>query len=79
MERWRLIINGLVQGVGFRPFLYNLARKNGLTGWVRNNSAGVEVEVEGGIPNLLRFSDGIREEAPAAAQIETRPAGRIRI
>lgn len=71
MERWRLIITGLVQGVGFRPFLYNLARKNSLTGWVRNNSAGVEVEVEGSIANLRQFSNQIREEAPAAAQIET--------
>lgn len=71
MERWRLIITGLVQGVGFRPFLYNLARKNGLTGWVRNNSAGVEVEVEGTIASLQRFLGGIKGEAPAAAQIET--------
>lgn len=71
MERWRLIVTGLVQGVGFRPFLYNLARKNSLTGWVRNNSAGVEVEVEGSIANLRRFLNQIREEAPTAAQIET--------
>lgn len=71
MERWRIIITGLVQGVGFRPFLYNLARINGLTGWVRNNSAGVEVEVEGSSVNLRRFLGEIKEKVPAAAQIET--------
>ncbi len=71
MERWRLIITGLVQGVGFRPFLYNLACKHRLRGWVRNNSAGVEVEIEGKTENLRGFLDAINNEAPTAAQIET--------
>lgn len=71
MERWRLIITGLVQGVGFRPFLYNLARKYGLNGWVRNNSAGVELEVEGHLDNLRFFFKEVTEEPPSAARIET--------
>ncbi len=70
MERWRLIITGLVQGVGFRPFLYNLAQKHGLRGWVRNNSAGVEVEVEGGHESLRQFLSEIKEGTPPAAYIE---------
>lgn len=71
MERWRSIITGLVQGVGFRPFLYNLARKYGLKGWVRNNSAGVELEVEGEPENLRQFLNEVSLQAPAAARIET--------
>lgn len=71
MERWRLLITGLVQGVGFRPFLYNLARKHNLNGWVRNNSAGVEVEIEGRTENLRQFLNEVRNEAPSAAKIET--------
>ena len=71
MERWQSIITGLVQGVGFRPFLYNLARKYGLKGWVRNNSAGVELEVEGESGDLRRFLNEVRAQAPAAARIAT--------
>ncbi len=71
MERWQLIITGLVQGVGFRPFLYNLARKYGLTGWVRNNSAGVELEVEGETKDLQQFLNAVGNKAPSAARVET--------
>jgi hydrogenase maturation protein HypF len=71
MERWRLKISGLVQGVGFRPFLYNLAKLKGLTGWVRNNFAGVEIEVQGGTEQLASFAEDLPGRAPAAAQIET--------
>ncbi|HUK76030.1 MAG TPA: acylphosphatase, partial [Thermoleophilia bacterium] len=43
----RLRVRGVVQGVGFRPFVYNLALRCGLHGWVRNTSAGVEIQIEG--------------------------------
>nr|WP_207654088.1 acylphosphatase [Desulforamulus profundi] len=43
----RVSVKGLVQGVGFRPFVYNMARSLGLTGWVNNTAEGVIVEVEG--------------------------------
>ena len=43
----RIHITGVVQGVGFRPFVYNLATRLGLTGWVRNTSGGVDIQVEG--------------------------------
>ena len=43
----RITIRGVVQGVGFRPFVYNLAERFGLFGWVLNNSSGVEIEAEG--------------------------------
>ena len=51
----RIHITGIVQGVGFRPFVYNLATRLDLKGWVRNTSAGVDIEVDGGIdPSTAR-------------------------
>lgn len=43
----KIHITGIVQGVGFRPYIYNLAQKYHLTGWVQNTSAGVDIEIEG--------------------------------
>ena len=43
----RLSVRGVVQGVGFRPFVYSLAQRHALTGWVRNTSARVEILAEG--------------------------------
>ena len=45
--RFRVDIRGIVQGVGFRPFIYSLAKKHSLKGFVLNNTTGVKVEVEG--------------------------------
>ncbi len=70
MERWRFEISGLVQGVGFRPFLFNLVGEKGLTGWVRNNFAGVEMEAQGEPTVLAAFAGEIRRRAPAAAVID---------
>ena len=47
MQGLRVHIKGIVQGVGFRPFVYNLATRLELKGWVKNTSAGVEIEVDG--------------------------------
>ena len=47
IQRARIHISGIVQGVGFRPFVYNLAIRLNLKGWVRNTSAGVDIEVDG--------------------------------
>ncbi|MEN6409113.1 MAG: acylphosphatase, partial [Anaerolineaceae bacterium] len=43
----RLQVRGIVQGVGFRPFVYSLAKRLNLTGWVCNTSSGVEIEING--------------------------------
>ena len=43
----RINVSGMVQGVGFRPFVYDLARRYALRGYVLNNSHGVEIELEG--------------------------------
>jgi len=62
-------IEGRIQGVGFRPFLYRLAKKHSLTGWVKNCTEGVSLHVEGPRKNLDYFLKGITSEAPAAARV----------
>ncbi len=64
-------VTGVVQGVGFRPFIFRLAERHGLAGWVRNTSSGVEIRVEGTVADLESFAQAIRDEAPPLAQIET--------
>jgi len=56
--------------VGFRPFVYNLARKHGLQGYVLNSSAGVSIEVEGDEAVLDQFTRDLRQDAPSLAHIE---------
>ncbi|HSK66738.1 MAG TPA: acylphosphatase, partial [Anaerolineales bacterium] len=70
MQGLRVHIRGIVQGVGFRPFVYTLATRYGLRGWVKNTSAGVEIEVDGEKESLDLFLQGLREEAPALARID---------
>ena len=48
-------VKGIVQGVGFRPFVYNLAKLNNLVGWVNNTSKGVMIDIEGDEKNLNNF------------------------
>ena len=66
----RLHVTGIVQGVGFRPFVFSLADRLGLAGWVRNTSAGVDIEVDGPSERLQDFARAIREEAPPLARID---------
>ncbi|HVL97607.1 MAG TPA: carbamoyltransferase HypF [Solirubrobacteraceae bacterium] len=68
--RRRLEITGIVQGVGFRPFVHGLAVRHGLGGHVRNTAAGVEVEVEGSPAALDAFATALVAEAPAAAALD---------
>jgi hydrogenase maturation protein HypF len=64
-QRWRL--GGRVQGVGFRPFVYRLARSLELTGWVRNDSGAVEIHAEGPAERLRDFGVALLERGPSAA------------
>ena len=66
----KIHIQGIVQGVGFRPFIYTLAHKYHLTGWVRNSSAGVDIVVNGPAQALDAFTDEIRQSPPPLAQID---------
>jgi len=70
MKSLRVTVRGVVQGVGFRPFIYRLAHERSLVGWVRNTSGSVEIEVEGEEPAVARFVEEIRESAPPMAKIE---------
>lgn len=70
-ERREVSVRGIVQGVGFRPFVYALARRHGLTGTVCNDSEGVRIEVEGALEALDLFLRGIEEDAPSMAAVES--------
>jgi hydrogenase maturation protein HypF len=70
-ERREVSVRGIVQGVGFRPFVYALARKNGLFGLVRNDAEGVRIEVEGTPGELERFVRALEEDAPPLAVVES--------
>ncbi len=70
LERREVAVRGIVQGVGFRPFIYALARRHGLAGLVRNDAAGVHIEAEGVAEALNLFLRGITEEAPPLAVVE---------
>jgi hydrogenase maturation protein HypF len=69
LSAYHIKIGGVVQGVGFRPFVYRLAHRYGISGWVRNTSSGVEIEVEGGKASLRRFIHGLKTEAPPMSTI----------
>jgi len=68
---YHIHINGIVQGVGFRPFIYNLAMDHNLKGWVRNSASGVDIEVVGDPAEIENFIAQIPEQAPPLAQIDT--------
>ena len=67
--RFKAEVRGIVQGVGFRPFVYGLARRYGLSGLVRNTSYGAFLEVEGSRPAAEQFFVSLRDEAPPLARI----------
>ena len=70
-HRRRFLLQGVVQGVGFRPFVYGLAQKYNLQGWVHNSSAGVAIEVEGQREAVEDFTREISRQAPPRARIES--------
>jgi hydrogenase maturation protein HypF len=63
-------VRGIVQGVGFRPFVYGLAVKHNLKGWVYNTSEDVRIEVEGKAQAIQQFEQELETQAPPLAQIE---------
>lgn len=71
MERLRLEIHGAVQGVGFRPFVYRLARELQLAGWVINDGRGVFIEVEGAVEALRSFLDRLPTDKPPRAVLHS--------
>ena len=71
MKRAEIGITGIVQGIGFRPFIYNLAQKHLIRGWVLNNEKGVLINAESEDGNLDRFIQDISKLAPPLARIES--------
>ncbi len=63
-------MKGIVQGVGFRPFVYGLATRLDLKGWVLNTSSGVVIEVEGASSTLEEFLQDLVRKAPPLSRIE---------
>jgi hydrogenase maturation protein HypF len=70
VEGRTIAIHGVVQGVGFRPFVYGLASRLQLRGSVKNQTGGVLIEVEGEAPSLDRFLDELANHPPPLAQID---------
>src|SRR5215212_691231 len=71
MERRRFRVSGVVQGVGFRPFVYGLATRHGLTGFVLNDGQGVVLEAEGEARVLDRLAADLVAAAPPLARVES--------
>lgn len=71
LRRLAVSVRGVVQGVGFRPFVYREARKAGLSGWVLNQSDTVLIEVQGEPGPLERFLEALRCQAPPQARIDS--------
>jgi hydrogenase maturation protein HypF len=69
--RVRIRISGAVQGVGFRPFVYRVARELGVSGWISNDPAGVIIEAEAQDDVLARFAERLRFAAPPHAVIHS--------
>jgi len=69
-EARRIRVTGLVQGVGFRPHVWRLARETGVAGWVRNDAGGVEIAAEGSVEQLGRLAERLRREAPPLARVD---------
>lgn len=75
--RKRHHIQGIVQGVGFRPFVFRIARQLELTGWIRNTPAGVEIEVQGDESSLSAFDSTLEKDLPPLAVVTSHETGII--
>ena len=69
--RMRICVRGVVQGVGFRPFVYSIAASSGLSGSVRNDSSGAVIEIEGAARDVDGFISRLRNHPPPLAVIES--------
>ena len=71
MTSYKIRIKGIVQGVGFRPFIYRLAKSSGLSGYVLNDKEGVLIKAEGSDDNIRSFIARIKKEAPVVSKIRS--------
>lgn len=77
LSRIRITVGGIVQGVGFRPFVYRCAKENGLVGFIRNTSGNVLIEVQGNGDSLNGFVKSILEKHPPLANVRYFKASEI--
>jgi hydrogenase maturation protein HypF len=70
-KRFLILVKGIVQGVGFRPFIYNLARELDLSGQVANTGNGVKIHIQGTQRQLCTFLDRLRNSPPAPSRIDS--------
>jgi hydrogenase maturation protein HypF len=70
-RREAIVVRGVVQGVGFRPFVYRIATEEGLTGFIGNDTGGVNIEIEGPAENVEMFRRRLQAEAPSLSRIDS--------
>ena len=78
VETVEICVRGTVQGVGFRPTVWRLARENGLIGQVLNDSAGVLIQATGSTARIARFVKSLETDAPPLSRIERIEVRRLR-
>jgi hydrogenase maturation protein HypF len=78
-HRTSFLVTGIVQGVGFRPFVYRLAHELELSGWVRNSPAGVEIEIQGPLKAVEAFEQALYSDVPPLAVISSISADDISV
>jgi hydrogenase maturation protein HypF len=71
LKRERYEVRGVVQGVGFRPFVYGLALEEGLAGCIGNDTGGVTIEIEGPAERVEAFRRRLEAEAPPLSRIDS--------
>lgn len=77
MKRFRIRVRGIVQGVGYRPFIYNLAQEHHISGFVGNDSDGVFIEAQSGERSVRSFLKALREQSPPLATVDSVEAREI--
>ena len=75
--RRKAVVRGVVQGVGFRPFVYRVAHEEGLAGFIGNDTDGVAIEVEGPLEGVEAFLARLRAETPPLARIDSIAVGEL--
>ncbi len=70
VRRMRLKLSGLLQGVGFRPYIFGLAETHSLKGWVQNTKEGIAIDIEGAEKSLGRFLSTLKENPPTHSKID---------
>ncbi|QFR48970.1 carbamoyltransferase HypF [Sulfurimonas lithotrophica] len=79
MTRKHYFIEGVVQGVGFRPFIYKVATELGLSGFVKNTPEGVEIELQGCIQSIEDFEKNLKTKLPVLARIDAIESNFIKV